>query len=97
MFDELQKVAFESSKSNDRQKEEMDEQFTYLRAKLLLILNEESETFKRYQEMLLKMSSKKWKTQMKRKKNSSSTDKIDLKEKSIGQITQIQKSSYGKG
>jgi len=68
MLEDLQNIAFESSKSCKCQNERMVEPFICLRAKPNLISKEEREIFKRFHEMLPKMSLMTLKTLTKRRK-----------------------------
>ncbi len=96
MLEDLQNIAFESSKSSHFQNERMVEPFICLRVRLSLISKDEREIFMRFHEMLSRMCSKTSRTLTKRRKKSSNIDRNDLKRKSIGQITQTLKLRFVK-
>ena len=84
MLEDLQSIAFESSKSSNCQNERRDERSIFSKAKPSLTSNDEREISMRYHEKLLTTSSKNLITPKKNKKKSSNTDRIGVIENDIG-------------
>jgi len=93
MLDQLEGIAFESSKFIHTQKERTDEPSIFLKTKLLSISKDENDELMKFQRMFSKISSKESMMIPKRKKRKSLSGKREANENSTGLIMRTQKLS----
>ena len=93
MLDQLEGIAFESSKQINTQKERTDEPSIFLRARLLSISKDERDELMKLSRMFSKISSSESMMTIKRKKRKRLSGKREAKESSTGLIMQTPKLS----